>query len=68
MPYGIDNPKPKKPDNWEEIKHGFTQAHGCSNCDNRWSEQLEWDQPAINSVRMHNYCSDCNNEKVDGYE
>ena len=62
--YGIDIKSSifgltEKPKNWEEIKDGFTQAHGCKNCGNRWSEQLDWNTPAINSVRMHDYCSDC---------
>jgi len=49
----------KLPDNWDEIKQGFTQAEGCTNCGSRWSIQLmPWDA-AINSVRMNEYCSKC---------
>lgn len=49
----------EKPDNWEDIKHGFTQANKCNNCGNEWSEQLEWNMPAINSIIGNDYCTDC---------
>lgn len=65
---GYFNPLPEKPDNWEEIKHGFTQACGCKNCKHEWSQQLEWNQPAINSIRWYDYCSKCKEQRPRKYK